>query len=73
MRRVDAFVDRVLVADNQRVRAGEVLIRLDPRGYRAAFDHAPAMLQARIAAAASVVPLLRNVAPAAAPSGNTTH
>jgi membrane fusion protein (multidrug efflux system) len=51
---VDAFVDRVLVADNQRVRAGEVLIRLDPRDYRAAFDHAQAVLQARIATAASL-------------------
>ena len=51
---IDAFIDRVLVADNERVRAGQVLIQLDQRDYRAALDHAQAALQARLAAAESL-------------------
>jgi membrane fusion protein, multidrug efflux system len=48
---VDAFIQQILVADNQRVHAGELLIKLDARDYRAARDHAQAVLQARLAAA----------------------
>jgi len=48
---IDAFVDQVLVRDNERVRAGQVLIQLDQRDYRAALDHAEAALHARLAAA----------------------
>ena len=51
---IDAFIDRVLVADNERVRAGQLLIQLDQRDYRAALDHAEAALQARLAAADSL-------------------
>jgi len=51
---VDAFIAQVLVADNQFVRAGQVLIRLDQRDYQAALDHAEATLQARLAAAESL-------------------
>jgi membrane fusion protein, multidrug efflux system len=51
---IDAFIDQVLVGDNERVRAGQVLIQLDPRDYRTALDHAEAALQARLAAAESL-------------------
>lgn len=33
---VDAFIDKILVEDNQFVHAGQVLIRLDQRDYQAA-------------------------------------
>jgi membrane fusion protein (multidrug efflux system) len=46
---VAGFVREVLVADNARVAAGQVLIRLDPRDYQAALDHAQAALAARLA------------------------
>ena len=39
---VDGFVAQILVEDNQYVRAGQLLIRLDPRDFQAAFDHAQA-------------------------------
>jgi membrane fusion protein (multidrug efflux system) len=51
---IDAFVDQVLVSDNQHVDAGQLLIRLDPRDYRTALVHAQAALAARLAAAASL-------------------
>jgi membrane fusion protein (multidrug efflux system) len=51
---VDAFIEKILVGDNQRVHAGELLIELDPRDYRAALDHARAVLAARLAAADSL-------------------
>ncbi|HVC60372.1 MAG TPA: HlyD family secretion protein [Acetobacteraceae bacterium] len=47
---VSGFVARVLVADNQFVRAGQTLIRLDGRDYRASLDRAEAVLAARAAA-----------------------
>ena len=37
---VAGFVQRVLIEDNQRVQAGQVLVRLDPRDFQAALDHA---------------------------------
>ncbi|WP_336490346.1 HlyD family secretion protein [Methylobacterium nigriterrae] len=40
--RVSGFVAAVLVADNQRVRAGDLLIRIDDRDYRAALARAEA-------------------------------
>ena len=46
---VAGFVQLVLVADNAHVRAGQLLVRLDPRDYRAAFDHASAAVGARSA------------------------
>jgi membrane fusion protein (multidrug efflux system) len=51
---IDAFIDKVLVADNQRVQAGEVLIQLDRRDYQTALEHAEASLDARRAAADSL-------------------
>ncbi len=47
---VGGFVEDVLIEDNQRVSAGQVLIRLDRRDYQAALDHAAALADARAAA-----------------------
>ena len=44
------FIAEVAVADNQRVQAGQLLIRLDDRDMRAAADHAKAILEQRTAA-----------------------
>jgi membrane fusion protein (multidrug efflux system) len=46
---VSGFVAGVLVTDNQRVRAGQLLIQLDSRDYQAALDHAKAVVDARAA------------------------
>jgi membrane fusion protein (multidrug efflux system) len=51
---VAGFVAQILVADNQHVRAGQLLIRLDPRDFRAALDHARAVLTERRAALAGL-------------------
>ena len=51
---IDAFIERILVADNEHVHAGQVLIELDRRDYQAALDHAEAALAARQAAAESL-------------------
>ena len=51
---VAGFVSQVAVEDNQRVQAGQVLIRLDPRDFKAALDHAQAALDARAAALANL-------------------
>jgi len=47
---VSGFIAQVLVTDNQRVKAGQVLIRIDARDYQAALAHAEAVLSARTAA-----------------------
>jgi membrane fusion protein, multidrug efflux system len=47
---VGGFVTAELVADHQRVQAGQLLIRLDARDYQAALDHAEAVVAGRIAA-----------------------
>ena len=47
---VGGFVAAVAVADHQYVRAGQVLIRLDPRDYQAALDHAAAVVAGKAAA-----------------------
>jgi membrane fusion protein (multidrug efflux system) len=52
---VAGFVQAVLVHDNQHVRAGQALIRLDPDDYQAARDRAQAARQARAAALANLV------------------
>jgi membrane fusion protein (multidrug efflux system) len=44
---VSGFIANVLVTDNQRVAAGQVLVRLDDRDFRAALDHAAAVVAAR--------------------------
>ena len=51
---VAGFVSDILVADNQYVHAGELLIRLDDHDFRAAVDHAEAVLRQRIAMLASL-------------------
>ena len=44
---VRGFVAELLAADNERVHPGQVLVRLDPRDFQAALDHAAAVLAAR--------------------------
>jgi membrane fusion protein (multidrug efflux system) len=51
---VAGFVAAVAVADNQYVRQGELLIRLDPRDFQAALDRAAAALRQRQAALAAL-------------------
>jgi len=51
---VAGFVADIAVGDNQRVSAGQVLVRLEPHDYRAALDHAQAALEARVAALANL-------------------
>src|SRR5690242_3173497 len=51
---IDAFIEKVLVSDNERVDAGQVLIQLDRRDYQTALEHAEAALQARLASAESL-------------------
>lgn len=51
---VAGFVAQLLVTDNQFVRAGELLIRLDARDFQAALDHAQAIADQRKAALAGL-------------------
>jgi membrane fusion protein, multidrug efflux system len=51
---VAGFVLEILVADNQHVSAGQLLIRLDARDFQAAFDHARAIADQRKAALAGL-------------------
>jgi len=51
---VAGFVATILVADNQYVRAGELIIRLDDRDFRAALDRADAIVRQREATLASL-------------------
>jgi membrane fusion protein (multidrug efflux system) len=51
---VAGFVRQVLVTDNQRVEAGQVLVRLDQRDLRAAVNRAEAVLAAQEASLASL-------------------
>ena len=58
--RVGGTVQRVLVADNQQVEAGAVLVEIDPRDYQVAVDKARAELadaEATAIAASSNVPI----------------
>ena len=50
--RVAGFVAQILMTDNQQVQAGQLLIRLDARDFRAALDHAQAIADQRQAALA---------------------
>lgn len=52
--KVAGLVAEVLVSDNQQVRAGDKLFRIDDRDYRAKVEHARATLAARKAALASL-------------------
>ncbi len=51
---VAGFVEEILVKDNDYVRAGKPLIRLDDRDFRAALDHAAAVIGERQATLASL-------------------
>jgi len=51
---VAGFVAEILVADNQHVAAGQLLVRLDPRDFRAALNHAQAVADESQAALASL-------------------
>ncbi len=51
---VAGFVAQILVSDNQHVDAGQVLIQLDDRDFRAALDHAKASVAERRAALAGL-------------------
>ena len=51
---VAGFVAQILAADNEYVRAGQPLIRLDDRDFRAAVDRATAIVAARQATLASL-------------------
>ena len=51
---VAGFIAEVLVADNQHVTVGELLIRLDQRDFRAALNHAQAVADERQAMLASL-------------------
>src|SRR2546425_8009758 len=44
---VSGFVAQVLAADNEHVHTGQVLVRLDPRDFQTALDHAAAVVAAR--------------------------
>ena len=46
---VSGFVAAILVADNEYVRTGQTLVRLDPRDFDAALEDAQALLRARTA------------------------
>jgi membrane fusion protein (multidrug efflux system) len=51
---VAGFVRQILVGDNELVRAGQPIIRLDERDFRAAVDHAAAVVEQRRAVLASL-------------------
>ena len=51
---VAGFVAEILVTDNQNVRAGQLLVRIDSRDFQAALDHAKAVADQRQAALAGL-------------------
>ena len=51
---VPGFIAEILVGDNQNVRAGQLLIRLDARDYEAALAHAQAVAEERQASLAGL-------------------
>lgn len=52
--RIAGYVSEVAATDNQRVRAGDVLVRIDPRDHRARFERATADVAAAVAAIADI-------------------
>ena len=52
--KVSGYVTEVAVGDNQRVKAGDVLARIDPRDYQTALDSAQADLENAQATAANI-------------------
>ena len=55
---MSGYIGEVLVADNEQVKAGQVLARIDDRDYRAALDQGNADVEAAKAAAATKQALL---------------
>ncbi len=51
---ISGFIAVIAVGDNERVKAGQLLLRLDDRDVRAAADHAEAILRARKATLGSL-------------------
>jgi membrane fusion protein, multidrug efflux system len=51
---ISGFIAEIAVKDNQLVKAGQLLVRLDERDVRAAADHADAILEQRTAALSSL-------------------
>jgi membrane fusion protein (multidrug efflux system) len=51
--KVTGYLEQVLVGDNERVKAGQVLARIDPRDFKVALDQAKADVSAAKAAVAS--------------------
>jgi membrane fusion protein (multidrug efflux system) len=51
---VAGFVSKILVGDNQPVKAGQLLIELDDRDYKASLAHAEAMVRHQMAALANL-------------------
>src|ERR1700743_2431644 len=51
--KVAGFIDTIAVTDNQRVKAGDLLVKLDDRDYRAQFARAEATVAAQEAALAN--------------------
>jgi membrane fusion protein, multidrug efflux system len=52
--KVSGFIEQVFVSDNQRVQAGELLVKLDDRDYRAALERAQAAVSAQQATLANL-------------------
>jgi membrane fusion protein (multidrug efflux system) len=52
--KVSGYVTQVAVGDNQKVKAGDVLVRIDPRDYQTALDSAKADLENAQATAANI-------------------
>ena len=62
--RINGYVTEVLVKDNQWVKAGEPLLRIDPRTYRATLDQAEAVIAVREAISRRQPPACRASSPA---------
>jgi len=60
--KVSGYVERVLVADNQQVRAGQALVEIDPRDYRARAEQYQAQVNVAQANAAGVQAQVREQA-----------
>jgi membrane fusion protein, multidrug efflux system len=57
--RISGYVDKILVDDNQKVAAGELLAQIDPRDYQAEVDEATAALEVATAHARSALVSVR--------------
>jgi membrane fusion protein (multidrug efflux system) len=65
--KVPGYVTKLAVTDNQRLKAGDLIVQIDPRDYVAARDHAQGTLaldQAQLASARLNLDIVRTKAPA---------